>query len=91
MKFVCGLILQTNSAKGSHAATKLRIDCLFCVLLLTKADKISPSQAQEAVCAVRSLAEKHPAMYPEVLLTSGEKKTGLEVLQAEICKIAKIS
>jgi GTP-binding protein len=59
-------------------------------IVLTKADKVSPAQAQNAVVKIQSLAEKHPAMYPDILLTSAEKKTGLEALQSEIFKIAQI-
>jgi len=57
-------------------------------VVLTKADKIS----EQAAAHVRSAAEKalaaHPAAYPEVVMTSSAKGTGIAELRATIAGLA---
>ena len=52
--------------------------------VLTKADKISLAERERVLAQVRGALAKHPAAYPEIVLTSSEKGEGVEVLRAVI-------
>lgn len=51
-------------------------------VVLTKADKISPAQQEKTLAQVRAALAKHPAAYPELLVTSSEKGDGIATLRA---------
>lgn len=51
-------------------------------VVLTKADKISAAQREKVLAQVRAALTKHPAAYPEIVVTSSEKGEGMEVLRA---------
>ncbi len=53
-------------------------------LVLTKADKIKPSELEAVLAAVSVEARKHAAAYPQVLATSAETKQGIEELRAAV-------
>jgi GTP-binding protein len=53
-------------------------------IILTKADKIKPSEVEAVVAKTKAAIAKRPAAYPKVLATSSEKGTGLPELRAEI-------
>ncbi|MBN9318618.1 MAG: YihA family ribosome biogenesis GTP-binding protein [Caulobacterales bacterium] len=53
-------------------------------IVLTKADKLKPSEALEVQAKTVEAIRKRPAAYPRVALTSSEKGTGLPELRAEI-------
>ncbi|OXE35060.1 MAG: YihA family ribosome biogenesis GTP-binding protein [Phenylobacterium zucineum] len=53
-------------------------------IILTKADKIKPSEIETVVAKTRAAIAKRPAAYPKVLATSSEKGTGLPEIRAEI-------
>lgn len=53
-------------------------------VVLTKLDKIGPVALQEVVEQTKLMIKKHGAAYPKILVTSSEKKLGLEELQEEI-------
>jgi GTP-binding protein len=53
-------------------------------LVLTKADKIKASELEAVTAAVQAEARKHPAAYPEVLVTSSEKGLGIAELRAAV-------
>lgn len=53
-------------------------------LVLTKADKIKASELEAAYAATVAEARKHPAAYPEVLVTSAEKGMGIAELRAAV-------
>ena len=53
-------------------------------LVLTKADKIKPHEAEAVRQATLKAISKRPAAYPAVAVTSSEKGTGLPELRAEI-------
>ncbi|MBF0093842.1 MAG: YihA family ribosome biogenesis GTP-binding protein [Alphaproteobacteria bacterium] len=57
-------------------------------LVLTKVDKITPAQALRCRAAVAAEVAAHTAAYPEVLLTSAEKGTGIAELRAALAEIA---
>ena len=53
-------------------------------LVLTKADKIKPSELDAVLTSVAVEARKHAAAYPQVLATSAETKQGIEELRAAV-------
>lgn len=52
--------------------------------VLTKADKILPKEREKVLDQVRGALSKHPAAYPEIVVTSSEKGEGIETLRAII-------
>ncbi len=53
-------------------------------VVLTKADKVKEKDRDKVLAQVRTTLAKHPAAYPELVLTSAEKGTGIETLRAII-------
>ncbi len=53
-------------------------------IVLTKADKPPVTELGRIIDATKGTIAKRPAAHPEVIVTSSEKKTGLDVLRAEI-------
>jgi GTP-binding protein len=53
-------------------------------VVLTKADKIKDHERDQILDQVRSKLAKHPAAFPELILTSSEKGEGLATLRAVI-------
>jgi len=58
-------------------------------LVLTKADKMTPAEAEKRRAEVAAIGAKHTACYPEVLLTSAEKKIGVADVRAQFVKVLK--
>jgi GTP-binding protein len=56
--------------------------------VLTKADKIKASEHDAVLEQVRGALRKHPAAYPELVVTSSEKGEGIETLRAIIATMA---
>lgn len=56
--------------------------------VLTKADKIKTSEHDAVLEQVRGALRKHPAAYPELVVTSSEKGEGIETLRAIIATMA---
>lgn len=57
-------------------------------LVLTKADKIKPTEAEEMRAKTAAAIAKRPAAHPEIIATSSEKGFGIELLRAEIAALA---
>ncbi|MDE3120594.1 MAG: YihA family ribosome biogenesis GTP-binding protein [Paracoccaceae bacterium] len=53
-------------------------------VVMTKADKVSLTEREKVLAQVRGALSKHPAAYPEMVLTSSEKGDGIETLRAII-------
>ncbi|GGE08415.1 GTP-binding protein [Gemmobacter megaterium] len=53
-------------------------------VVLTKADKVNLATRQATIAQVQAALSKHPAAYPEIIVTSSEKGEGLETLRAII-------
>lgn len=53
-------------------------------VVLTKADKIGAAAREQTLAQVRAALAKHPAAYPEILVTSSEKGEGIATLRALI-------
>lgn len=56
-------------------------------VVLTKADKVKTSDHAAIVTQVRAALQKHPAAYPEIVMTSSEKGDGVETLRAIIASL----
>lgn len=57
-------------------------------LVLTKADKMKPTELASAAAATHAAIAKRPAAHPDVLATSSETGLGIEQLRAEIAALA---
>ena len=55
--------------------------------VLTKVDKLRPSQQAGLVETLQSGLRTHVAAYPEVILTSAEDRTGIDTLRAAIAAL----
>ena len=55
--------------------------------VLTKTDKISAAELETALTITRAALAKHPAAFPEIILTSSEKGDGMETLRAIIADL----
>lgn len=58
-------------------------------VVLTKADKIKPAEQEKRLRETTQALAKRPAAYPHVLLTSAEKKDGVEALRVEIAAFSQ--
>ena len=58
-------------------------------VVLTKIDKISEKALSSVSTAIAEELKKHAAAMPEPLITSSEKKIGLDILKAEVCSFMK--
>ncbi|ALG89196.1 MAG: YihA family ribosome biogenesis GTP-binding protein [Confluentimicrobium sp.] len=55
--------------------------------VLTKADKVKPKDLENVLNQVRGALSKHPASFPEIVVTSSEKGDGIETLRAIIATL----
>jgi GTP-binding protein len=55
--------------------------------VLTKVDKINRQEREAVVAQVMGALAKHPAAYPEIVVTSSEKGEGIETLRALIATL----
>jgi GTP-binding protein len=60
-------------------------------LILTKIDKLKKGQAETVYAKTLKAIAKRPAAFPNIIATSSEKKTGLDILRAEIATLALVS
>jgi len=56
-------------------------------VVLTKSDKPSVTELNEAIAATKAAIAKRPAAHPELIVTSSETKFGMDVLRAEIAAL----
>jgi GTP-binding protein len=59
-------------------------------IVLTKADKIKPSELDDVLVRTQAEARKHVAAHPDVLATSAETKLGIEALRAAVLADAEL-
>ncbi len=57
-------------------------------LVLTKADKVKPTEIAALITATNAAIAKRPAAHPEIIATSSETGLGIELLRAEIAALA---
>ena len=55
--------------------------------VLTKADKVNAATREATLAQVRAALAKHPAAFPEIVVTSSEKGEGIETLRATVAGI----
>ena len=56
--------------------------------VMTKADKVKDRDRDAAIEATRAVLRRHPAAYPEMIVTSSETGHGIDTLRAEIAGLA---
>jgi GTP-binding protein len=56
-------------------------------VVMTKADKVSATEREANFEQVKGALAKHPAAYPEIIVTSSEKGDGIETLRAVIATL----
>lgn len=57
-------------------------------VVLTKADKVKAKDRDKVLAQVRAALSKHPAAFPELVVTSSEKGDGIDTLRAIIATLA---
>lgn len=57
-------------------------------VVLTKTDKVKEKDRARILTQVREALAKHPAAYPEIVLTSSEKGDGIPTLRAIVASLA---
>ncbi len=55
--------------------------------VLTKADKVKAAERDAVLAQVRKALAKHPAAFPEIVVTSSEKGWGIDTLRAVIATL----
>jgi GTP-binding protein len=55
--------------------------------VLTKVDKISKTEREAVIEQVKGALAKHPAAFPEIVVTSSEKGEGISTLRAIIATL----
>ena len=56
-------------------------------VVMTKADKVNTATREANIAQVQAALKKHPAAYPEIVVTSSEKGEGIETLRAIIATL----
>lgn len=56
-------------------------------VVMTKFDKVSKAEAEANIAQTMAALTKHPAAYPEIVITSSEKGDGIETLRAIIATL----
>lgn len=57
-------------------------------VVLTKADKVNKAERAATIAQVQAALVKHPAAFPEIIVTSSEKGEGIETLRAVVATLA---
>lgn len=56
-------------------------------VVMTKSDKVNLATREANIEQVKQALQKHPAAYPEIIVTSSEKGEGVETLRAVIATL----
>ncbi|MBB3711069.1 GTP-binding protein [Limimaricola variabilis] len=56
--------------------------------VMTKIDKVNKTELERSLAVTRETLARHPAAYPELVLTSSEKGDGIETLRAIIAGLS---
>jgi GTP-binding protein len=91
LKRVCLLIDGRHGIKEAdrRAMEVLDQSAVIYQVILTKADKMSTTAMAKIVEATKAEMVKHTAAHPDLLVTSAEKKQGLEAVRAELAALAQ--
>jgi GTP-binding protein len=60
-------------------------------IVLTKTDEVRPSELGEIVAAVAAEVKRRRAAFPEIQLTSAEKRQGIAALRATLAGFAEVA
>jgi GTP-binding protein len=74
-------------AVDEEILTLLDRSALAFQVVMTKADKVSAAERDANIEQVRAALAKHPAAFPELVVTSSEKGDGIETLRAIIATL----
>lgn len=90
LRRVCLLIDSRHGIKDSDIDMMKLLDdtAVIYQVILTKADKISKAEQEKVLAATLLGLKKRPAAHPQVLLTSSEKRLGVETLRTELAAFA---
>jgi GTP-binding protein len=91
LKRVCLLIDGRHGIKEAdrRAMEVLDQSAVIYQVILTKADKMTPTALKGIIEATKTEMAKHTAAFPTLLVTSAEKKQGLEAVRAELAALAE--
>lgn len=87
------LIDSRHGIKGNdlNAMDVLDKSAVVYQVILTKSDKVKSGQLKRLEDATRDKISKRPAAFPEILVTSSNKNTGIAELRAEIAQITGLT
>jgi GTP-binding protein len=90
LRRVCVLIDSRHGLKANDREVMKDLDdaAVNYQIVMTKADKVKPGPLAQTVEAVKKEAASHPAAYPEILVTSSAKGTGVAELRASLSQLA---
>lgn len=88
LKRVFLLIDSRHGVKENDRATMELMDksAVSYQLVLTKIDKLKPSEVPETIVAAVDAIKKHGAAFPEVIATSAEKRIGIDTLREAVTR-----
>ncbi len=91
LRRVCVLIDSRHGLKDTDHETMSILDeaAVPYQIVLTKIDKIKPTEAEATRERIAKAIVKHPAAHPAVRATSSEKGTGLAELRAELVTLTQ--
>jgi len=91
LRRVCVLIDSRHGLKPVDHETLSILDEAAVVyqIIMTKVDKIKPTEADATRDEIASALKKHPAAFPEVHMTSSEKGDGIAALRELLTDIAQ--
>jgi GTP-binding protein len=86
LKRVFLLIDSRHGVKENDRATMELMDksAVSYQIVLTKIDKLKPSEIPGVIAAATEAIKKHAAAYPEVIATSSEKRLGIDALREAV-------
>ncbi len=59
-------------------------------IVMTKADKVKSAELESTKEKVMAVAKKHPAAHPDLIITSSEKKQGIDALRMAVLEAVQI-
>jgi len=90
LKRVCLLVDSRHGLKDVDADLMTLLDKAGVAyqIVLTKADKLKPTEMEKAAAAAAAAVKRRPAAHPVILHTSAETGDGIAELRAELAMIA---
>jgi len=90
LRTVC-LLVDSRRGIGDHDKTimkELDMAAVSWVLVLTKVDKLNNEELKKVKEESHGIISKHPASYPEIMITSSLKNNGLSFLRTYLASFA---